>query len=724
MNDAVDPLVVFIIEVQNERSLSLAALNGDSTSAAGLPAQRARTDAALAEIGRRTPELERLAPDGVDKSSTVYVDLVAAAPGVRQAVDLGHTDIGSVDDFYRRLAGVIATGLEGLAIAVPDARTAAAEMTAADLFQMAELHSRAFAIGAARAAREESLSVQERRIFAQLVGGYRHQLEGLTGRLTDDGRQRVARLVETAAWRTATGSQELLAERGTLEIPFTEWQAAERVVAAELIGVFRDHVYYANAQAAAAADRSIQRSLAVAALITVISIGAFVMALRLANRLIRRLRSLRSRSLELANETLPSIVRRIHDGEQVDVVAETTMLDTGQDEIGQVALAFGAAQRTAMVAAAAEARTRDGFNKVFLDIAHRSQVLVRRQLDVLDIAESEQHDPEHLELLFQLDHLATRARRNAENLLILGGEQPGRRWRQPVALEQIVRSAVSETNDLTRVSAIRLPQVHVLGGVVADLIHLLAELIDNATLFSPPQSLVSVQGNRVGRGVVVEVEDQGLGIRFEERERLNELLREPPDFQEIALAGHRPLGLFVVSRLAERHSITVSLHDSAYGGVKAIVLIPAELLAAEPEDHVDEPVPMPRARARHAAETVPRGHDLPQLPPWPGEVFDEPAGVRAAPTEQAAPDRVTPLVLPTASTGTRRAPLPKRRKQTHLAPQLQVADEPPTAARPPSPDSGRPATEIRRSMSAFQQGTFQARNSAAPDPRNNGWSET
>ncbi|MGV9482855.1 ATP-binding protein, partial [Gordonia aichiensis] len=257
--------------------------------------------------------------------------------------------------------------------------------------------------------------------------------------------------------------------------------------------------------------------------------------------------------------------------------------------------------------------------------------------------------------------------------------------------------------------------VHVLGGVVADLIHLLAELIDNATLFSPPQSLVSVQGNRVGRGVVVEVEDQGLGIRFEERERLNELLREPPDFQEIALAGHRPLGLFVVSRLAERHSITVSLQDSAYGGVKAIVLIPAELLAAEPEDHVDEPVPMPRARARHAAETVPRGHDLPQLPPWPGEVFDEPAGVRTAPTEQAPPDRVTPSVLPTASAGTRRAPLPKRRKQTHLAPQLQVTDEPPAAARPPSPDSGRPATEIRRSMSAFQQGTFQARNSAAPD---------
>ncbi|MFD6450941.1 sensor histidine kinase [Nocardia sp. NPDC060220] len=486
------------------------------------------------------------------------------------------------------------------------------------------------------------------------------------------------------------------------------------MVDTELIGLFRDHVYFANAQAAEAADRTMNRPIAAGIGIAVVAIGAFALAMRMANGLIRRLRSLRSRSLELANETLPSIVQRLHDGEEVDVEAETTMLDTGHDEIGQVAMAFGAAQRTAMVAAAAEARTRDGFNKVFLDIAHRSQVLVRRQLDVLDVAESKQQDSEHLELLFQLDHLATRARRNAENLLILGGEQPGRRWRQPVALEQVVRSAVSETNDLTRVSAIRLPEAHVLGGVVADLIHLLAELIDNATFFSPPQSLVSVHGNRVGRGVVVEVEDQGLGIRFAERERLNELLSEPPDFQQMALAGQRHLGLFVVSRLAKRHAITVSLQDSAYGGVKAIILIPTDLLAVEPENHSEEPILMPRTRAHHASEAVSRGHDVAQLPPWPGEAYEELVGADTAQSDSVAIEWPAPTVHRANNGAHLRAPLPKRRKQTHLAPQLQLEDEPPSAAEVPSVESRRPADEIRRAMSSFQHGTFQARNSAPP----------
>ena len=248
----------------------------------------------------------------------------------------------------------------------------------------------------------------------------------------------------------------------------------------------------------------------------VLSAAAFLIAVRMANALVRRLRRLRTNTLEVAGERLPSMVRRIGDGEEVDVDAELVRVDHGTDEIGQVAEAFETAQRTAVAAAAAEAKTRGGFNKVFLDIAHRSQVVVHRQLEVLDVAESKQGDPEHLELLFQLDHLATYARRNAENLLILGGGQAGRKWRTPVALEEIVRSAISETEDFARVSAVRLPDVKVLGNVVADLIHLLAELVDNATSFSPPDSPVTVRGNLVGKGTVVEVEDQGLGISFED----------------------------------------------------------------------------------------------------------------------------------------------------------------------------------------------------------------
>ena len=162
--------------------------------------------------------------------------------------------------------------------------------------------------------------------------------------------------------------------------------------------------------------------------------------------------------LELADTRLPQLVSRLREGEQVDVDTEVPPLDHGTDELGQVADAFNKAQHTAVAAAVAEAETRKGVNAVFLNLAHRSQVVVHRQLEVLDKAEYNQEDPEQLELLFQLDNLATRARRNAENLVILGGEQPRRQWRNPVALSEIVRSAAAETEEYARIRITRLPR--------------------------------------------------------------------------------------------------------------------------------------------------------------------------------------------------------------------------------------------------------------------------
>ncbi|MEV6060944.1 ATP-binding protein [Nocardia asteroides] len=711
LNDNAVPIVGFLTAVQNERSLSIAVLNGDSAAIPALQAQRSATDAALGDINRVAPEAMRVTPGDTGKTTPVYRELTANAPRIRQSVDHRDIDTRSVDDFYRSLAGMVGIGLHELAKATPDAMTAAEEITAAFLFDTAELHSRASAVGTAGTADGRQLTGDERRMFAGLVWGYRHQLDNLGPRLTDSGRARLDRLTHSAEWRIATESQTQLADSGAVMVPHAEWRAAEQVVDTELIGLFRDHLYYANSQAAVAANRLLDRSTVAGIGVAVLAITAFVLALTLSNRLVRRLHSLHTRSLALAEVTLPAMVQRIRDGEKVDIAAETELLDPGRDEIGEVARAFGVAYRAAMVAAAAEARTREGFNRVFLDIAHRSQVLVRRQLDVLDVAEAKQQDPDQLELLFQLDHLATRARRNAENLLLLGGGQPGRRWPDPIAVEQVVRSAFSETKDLTRMSAIRLPEVHVLGVVVADLIHLLAELIDNAMYFSPPHSIVSVSGNRVGRGVVIEIEDQGLGIRFDERERLNHLLADAPEFQEMALAGQRNLGLFVVSRLAQRHGITVSLQDSVYGGVKAIVLVPSNLLAGTVEDSAAETSLVERMRGRGVVGTPPPGrhdpvpdlfeHDDPGLPPWPGEEYDDaghPAiGPRAAvPRAPAAP----------RSAARSRAPLPRRHKQSHLAPQLQLENEQAGAT---GPDHRRPADDVRRAMSSFQRGTSQAR---------------
>jgi predicted regulator of Ras-like GTPase activity (Roadblock/LC7/MglB family) len=186
---------------------------------------------------------------------------------------------------------------------------------------------------------------------------------------------------------------------------------------------------------------------------------------------------------------------------------------------------------------------------VFLNIAHRSQSIIHRQLKVLDEVERAETDPDQLARLFQLDHLATRERRNAENLIVLGGGTPGRQWREPVPLIELIRSAISEAVHYNRVEHGRIPAVPVVGPAVADLIHLLAELLDNATAFSPPDTPILVRGNLVGRGLVVEIEDQGLGIPAEQREQLNTLLSDPPDFGMHTLSEETRLGLFVVARL-------------------------------------------------------------------------------------------------------------------------------------------------------------------------------
>ncbi|MCA1677242.1 MAG: HAMP domain-containing protein, partial [Actinobacteria bacterium] len=297
------------------------------------------------------------------------------------------------------------------------------------------------------------------------------------------------------------------------------------------------------------------RSL-IAALAMLVIIGVVVIiAVRLSNKLARRLIRLRTETLKLADERLPQVVQRLRAGERIDVAVEVPDLDHGRDEIGQVAAAFNKAQQTAVSAAVQEAKTREGINAVFLNIARRSQAIVHRQLQVLDTAERAADDPDQLELLFQLDHSTTRERRNAENLIILGGGQLGRQWRNPVSLVDIVRSAVAEAEQYTRVTVNQVPNVLVDGRAIADLIHLLAELIDNATSFSPPGSRIELRGNPVGRGVVVEVDDQGLGIESERRQTLNDMFRNPPDFGLMALSDDARIGFFVVAHLAHQHGI-------------------------------------------------------------------------------------------------------------------------------------------------------------------------
>jgi signal transduction histidine kinase len=299
-----------------------------------------------------------------------------------------------------------------------------------------------------------------------------------------------------------------------------------------------------------------------------------------ARALIRQLERLGAAALDLANERLPRVVGRLQRGEHVDVDAEMPKLEWGDDEIGQVGQAFTAVQRTAVLTAVEQAELRRGIRDIFLNLARRSQALLHRQLGLLDRMERRATDAEDLAELFRVDHLATRMRRNAENLIVLSGAIPGRAWRQPIHMVDVIRGALAEVENYTRVQLMPIEAASLAGRTVGDIVHLLAELIENALLFSPPQTSVCVGGAVVANGYAIEIEDRGLGMSAADRAVANENLRFPPEFR---LSSTARLGLYVVATLAARHDVRVHLRESPYGGTTAIVLLPMKLITELPD---------------------------------------------------------------------------------------------------------------------------------------------
>lgn len=319
-------------------------------------------------------------------------------------------------------------------------------------------------------------------------------------------------------------------------------------------------------------------------------LASVVISLRIGRSLARDLSALRREAQEASGSRLPSVIRRLAAGDVVDVETEVPRLEYPDDEIGQVGRALNTLQRAAVEAAVRQADMRKGVSDVFVNLARRSQVLLHRQLTLLDAMERRTEAGEELADLFRLDHMTTRMRRHAEGLVILSGAAPSRQWRKPIPLMDVVRAAVAEVEDYERVEVRRLPRLSVSGAAVADLTHLLAELIENATVFSPPHTTVHVHGQRVANGFVLEIDDRGLGMTPDALLDANLRLAETPEFE---LSDTDRLGLFVVSRLAQRQDVRVSLRHSPYGGTTAVVLVPAALLTdgggQEPPDTGEQP---------------------------------------------------------------------------------------------------------------------------------------
>ncbi|MFE6709497.1 nitrate- and nitrite sensing domain-containing protein [Streptomyces sp. NPDC057695] len=469
----------------------------------------------------------------------------------------------------------------------------------------------------------------------------------LTGRFTDDGLRAFSGSVETRRTLTASATADLpAADRAAWDrlaaggdhtrliraedqiraaspgrpaaqaVPSADWDGALAAVRAGITEIETDARTAAADRADPVAGGALTASGAAVVLGLVAVAASLVISARIGRGLVVELVSLRNTALGIAHGELPSAMRRLRAGEDIDIQAEAPPGTRSEDEIGQVGEALTTVHRAALSAAVERAELAGGISGVFVNLARRSQVLVHRQLNLLDSMERRADDPNELGDLFRLDHLTTRMRRHAESLIILSGAAPGRAWRMPVPLTNVVRAAVSEIEDYARVEVRRLPETAVVGGAVADLTHLLAELIENAAQFSPPHTKVRVSGEPVGNGYALEIEDRGLGMG---RETLAEANARIAQSETLDLFDSDRLGLFVVSRLSARHDVKVQLRTSPYGGTTAVVLLPTDLLQGA------LPSAGPAGAAGHEADTPPAGSPRVRDPRIPVAGRGEPA---------------------------------------------------------------------------------------------------
>ncbi|MEZ3179148.1 nitrate- and nitrite sensing domain-containing protein [Streptomyces pimonensis] len=537
--------------------------------------------------------------------------------------------------------------------------------------------------------------------FAELVHTRRWLVnDQVMPSLHGEAKTRTEQILQSSEWRALEAVEDQVlataptGENRTVELPDLRerWNEAMDRVSPQYAAMIRQQT---DALLTRSADEA-RSLLLTAASLSAAGLLALLLCVglswRITRSLSRRLRGLRVATLGLAEERLPDVVARLERGEKVDAESATTPLDYGHDELGQVAQAFNTAQRTAVHTAIELAETRRGFQKVILGIARQSQNLVNLQLSKLDALERRHTDPEVLKGLYELDSTASQLRRYEENLVIVSGERPGRTWSEPVALIDIVRSAVGEVAEYQRVEVFTEEEVSLAPPAVADVIHLLAELIDNATVYSPAPSPVTVRAAMVAKGLAVEVEDRGLGMSDGDYASLNAQLAKAPQFDVVALADDLRLGMFVISQLAHRHGISVTLRSSPYGGTTAIVLVPHEIVVR------DAPSGGPReTRTGGAQDRADDGHE--------GTVTTDAkqtAAARSATAVRAAPAPAAPVPAPRRDGLT---PLPRRVPQTSLAAELREESVPDAE----DDSGGFTAEHAASSLAGFQRGTSQAR---------------
>ena len=721
------PTDTLILSLQQERRLSLVYLgSGPRAQRAELDAQRAHTDEARAKLSELAGDTDvRLAAsEAAEQRIDELFEQLKELDSARAAINSGGIGRDGAGDTFTsmidagfRVFGSLA-GLDDQDIA-KDGRTLVQLTRAREVISQED----ALVSGVLAAGR---MTAGERARLLQLAGTQRFLRAEAVPELHPADATRYNDLINSAPMRQfATYEDRLMAEGGgSGRPPVTPeaWRGAVDPVLSSFTDMVLAGVDDTVDRATPAALGVIIRLGLAGGLGLVALIASIIMSITTARALVRQLERLRTAAWDLANVRLPGVVGRLREGEKVDVAAESPPLTFGNDEIGQVGQAINAVQETAIRAAVDQAELRHGVRDLFLGLARRNQALVHRQLKVLDEIERRETDAHELADLFKVDHLATRMRRNAENLIVLSGAVPGRRWRNPVPFVDVVRGAVAEVEDYTRVSVLPIDVASLSGRAVSDVIHLLAELIENAASFSPPYTMVNVGGQKVANGFVVEIEDRGLGMSELELDAANELVSNPPEFN---LSSTARLGLYVVGRLAERHGIDVRLRRSPYGGTMAIVLIPSALVVTDQAE--EEPPAGAEVETAEVAETDRRtrayqslratAEPKPEAPVSPAPVI---ARARVTPPPERQADTELPTAgqppVPTNGSAHPEPPrdavtltpsgLPWRVRQASIAAPLRETSPTPEQPAAPAP---RTPEQTRNMMSSYQSATRRGR---------------
>ncbi|MEU6534467.1 nitrate- and nitrite sensing domain-containing protein [Streptomyces sp. NPDC047000] len=713
------------LALQKERSLSAQWLTSSDSSRVQLDAQRRASDKAVAKLVSQADAIKQ-APARVKDRLYSVVASVGSLEYYRGQVDYPSdiTSAQALDQYTSIIDDQIHAFQELSQVDDGDLTSQAGPLVA--LEHAAELISEEDA-QLTLAGQSGTMDEKTWATFTQLVNTRRWLVtDQIEPSLTGSTKAQTEAILQSASWKAleaaedkvlAAGASGSGKQRVVLPDVRKQWRASLLVVSAEYSRLIRQQTSALLTRSADKAHGLLVTAASLSAGGLVALLVSVIMSTRITRSLSRRLSGLRVATLSLSEERLPDVVARLDRGEKVDVELATPPLDYGNDELGQVARAFNTAQRTAVRTAVELADTRRGFQKVILGIARQSQNLVNLQLSKLDALERTHTDPEVLKGLYELDSTASQLRRYEENLVIISGEQPRRSWIEPVALIDILRSAVGEVAEYQRVELHAEEDVSLAPPAVADVIHLLAELIDNATVYSPAPSPVGVRAAMVAKGLVIEIEDRGLGMSDEDFASLNAQLAVAPQFDVAGLADDLRLGMFVVSRLAVRHGITVTLRPSPFGGTTAIVLVPHEIVVREARDGAATPAreaafepvapkprPVRKPRPDDAAAPAPRADDAAGPVPRAG------AGARAGTGARTAS-------RPSWSSGL--TPLPRRVPQTSLAAELR--EEPGSLEGKEDRDGSADLTDFTAeraasSLSGFLRGTLQARDEDAPPP--------